>query len=574
MTTWWEARPERWAKEQEALKQVGLQYRIDEAARARGVMQLMISRPYNGREIPLSSTYPAEFPFFPPLVVPENSELIFARHQTPGSGQLCLLADDGNQWNPETDTLAWMLTEQWDLLLGAQPGPAQNVDAESRQAEPIAAYLHVEPESFVGFPEFRLESLPSNGQFRFAVENLLPLRGTVLELLGPDGRLLALSEARTRSDYPEDHPILTGRWVKLSVRPQWGSANDYYHLASQADARLQTHSWQTLPNREGRIDLAALLFPDEITWRQEGGNVIVMSKSLLRRRDGGREAIPLLHYAETESHRLYALRDPSAPVLHDAKVTLVGLGSVGSPTAKLLAQAGMGRLAIVDHDKLQAGNAVRWETGRAYAGRAKVSALAELIRQNFPYTSIESSIRRLGDPAYAGSPEERRLYDLLFDGTTCIADASAANNVTHFLAVEAWQRRVPFAWFHATNGGWGGLVGAVAPTDPNAPCWMCHLYYLQDGHIEPIASAPEEDTVHPHGCVDPTFTGSQVDLAEVSLMAVRLICDRVRAARNKQAVPELGWTVATVRLRNQVGHRIAPEWRTYRLERHAKCPNH
>lgn len=570
MTHWWECLPERWAMEVDALRQAGINFQEDPAAARRGVKHLTVEREHDGQRLRLEATYPAEFPFFPPVVA--TSDIEFARHQAPGSGRLCLLGEGA--WMPATDTLAVLLTRQWDTLLTAQPGPARDRDAETRQAEPITAYLEHEPNSFVGFPEFDVESLPERGTFRYAIENVRPLRATVLTVLREDGSEIARSDARSESDYVNRSMILTGRWVRLGARPKAAAAKDYYGAAIEADATLQRPSWQQVPGGSTRIDAVALLFADELSWEEQGGNVLVVSKSQETDIRNGRTPIATrLHRAELESHRLYALRDPGAPSLRPASVSITGLGSIGSPLARLLAQSGVGQVNLVDFDTLEAGNAIRWETGRSQAGRAKVVAMRELITLNFPYTKIGVSGEKVGDVRYAGTPEERRLHDLLFHKVDCVVDAAASNEVSYYLSAESRARALPHVWLYATNGAWGGFVG-VADARRDAPCWLCHMLYLDDGTIPKLPAAPDTAGIHPPQCLDPTFTGSQVDLMEVSLMAARLVADRVRTARGVQPAHDYSWSFATLALRGDDGRRIPPVWTTHELIRHASCPYH
>lgn len=568
MARWWERQPARWEQELSALREAGLEFAEDVSAAARGVKQLRIRREHEGRTVELDARYPAEFPFFPPVV--QTRDFQFERHQTPGTGILCLLAE--NAWQPASDTLAWMLTEQWDSLLASQPGPERNADVETQQAEPVTAYLALEEQSFVGFPEFDLQALPASGTFRFACDHLQPLRSTVLSLHRDDGALLVQSESRVEGMHGAG-PVLTGRWVKLDTRAPHASAEQYYDIAASVDPALRVPTWQSVPDGS-RVDVVALLFPDELTWQTDGGNAVVVSKTKFALPDRKlTTAKARLHRTELESHRLYALRDPGAPGLKAARVSLVGLGSIGSPLAKLLAQAGMGAIGIVDFDTLTAGNAVRWETGRSQAGRLKVDAIGELIWANFPFTAVRVAPQKLGNAHYAGTPTENALHDLLFHDVDCIVDAAASDGVSHYLCVQAMQRRRRHLWLYATNGGWGGFVG-VSDADGGSPCWCCHMFYKTDGTIEPLVAAPETEGVHPPQCLDATFTGAQIDLMEVTLMAARIVADRCRTARAAQGGHRYPWTFATVALRDPAGDPIPPQWTTYALPPHPSCPYH
>jgi hypothetical protein len=271
------------------------------------------------------------------------------------------------------------------------------------------------------------------------------------------------------------------------------------------------------------------------------------------------------------------MRDPSADGLQKGRVTLVGAGSIGSPAAKLLAQGGLGFLRVVDPDVLDAGNAIRWETGRSAAGLSKVVALHQLISVNFPYTKVECAGLRIGDPQLAGDARELELYDQLFRDAHCLLDATASIPVNQYLSEQARARGVPYVWMHATHGGWAGLVGHVG-TARSDFCWMCHLYYLNESRpgairIPPLPHAPE-DQVQPPGCLDPTFIGAQVDLTEVSLMGTRLVRDEVLVRTGAQPASAYPWNVAVLRLRDEDGAPQLPAWEAYALPIHPDCPNH
>ncbi|MFZ5682441.1 MAG: ThiF family adenylyltransferase [Pseudomonadota bacterium] len=82
-------------------------------------------------------------------------------------------------------------------------------------------------------------------------------------------------------------------------------------------------------------------------------------------------------------------RDPRTQHLLQATVVLVGCGSVGAPIALALAQAGVGRLVLVDYDTLSWPNVGRHPLGAAAVGRNKAEALAERLQADFPHLTIE-----------------------------------------------------------------------------------------------------------------------------------------------------------------------------------------
>lgn len=82
-------------------------------------------------------------------------------------------------------------------------------------------------------------------------------------------------------------------------------------------------------------------------------------------------------------------RDPRTEHLLRATVVLVGCGSVGAPIALALAQAGVGRLILVDYDTLSWPNVGRHPLGATAVGRNKAEALAERLQADFPHFAIE-----------------------------------------------------------------------------------------------------------------------------------------------------------------------------------------
>ena len=72
-----------------------------------------------------------------------------------------------------------------------------------------------------------------------------------------------------------------------------------------------------------------------------------------------------------------------------ATVVVVGCGSAGAPVACALAQAGVGRIVLVDPKALGWPNVGRHPLGAADVGRNKAEALAERLRTDYPHLSVE-----------------------------------------------------------------------------------------------------------------------------------------------------------------------------------------
>jgi sulfur-carrier protein adenylyltransferase/sulfurtransferase len=119
-------------------------------------------------------------------------------------------------------------------------------------------------------------------------------------------------------------------------------------------------------------------------------------------------------------------RDPRTKRLLRATVVMIGCGSVGAPVAVALAQAGVGRIVLVDYDTLSWPNVGRHPLGASAVGRNKAEALAERLQADFPHLQIE---HRACDLHHLLSAEHDLVAsaDLIFSATGSWAAESTLN---------------------------------------------------------------------------------------------------------------------------------------------------
>lgn len=77
--------------------------------------------------------------------------------------------------------------------------------------------------------------------------------------------------------------------------------------------------------------------------------------------------------------------DSNYGTLRNKKVAICGCGSLGASIARLLAQAGVGTLHLIDGDKLASHNASRHLLGVGHTGTKKVESLRTLLLNDFPH---------------------------------------------------------------------------------------------------------------------------------------------------------------------------------------------
>ncbi|MFO1387992.1 ThiF family adenylyltransferase [Cellvibrio sp.] len=77
--------------------------------------------------------------------------------------------------------------------------------------------------------------------------------------------------------------------------------------------------------------------------------------------------------------------DPNYETLHHKKVVICGCGSLGASVARLLAQAGVGTIHLIDNDTVASHNASRHILGVGSSGASKVTSLRKLLLADFPH---------------------------------------------------------------------------------------------------------------------------------------------------------------------------------------------
>lgn len=106
-----------------------------------------------------------------------------------------------------------------------------------------------------------------------------------------------------------------------------------------------------------------------------------------------------------------------------SSAVIVGVGAVGSETARLLAQAGVGRLLLVDPDDIEPSNLSRGALyGPADVGRPKVVAAADVLRDLHPGLAVAA---RVADFRHGAGLAELGAAGLVLSCIDSVADRVA-----------------------------------------------------------------------------------------------------------------------------------------------------
>jgi len=138
--------------------------------------------------------------------------------------------------------------------------------------------------------------------------------------------------------------------------------------------------------------------------------------------------------------------------LKRASVFIAGAGGLGSPAAIYLTAAGIGRIRLVDHDRVDRSNLNRqvlhWDND---IGRSKVESATEKLKRLNPEVEIE---------AIKETITEANLAELLA-GFDLIVDAMDNLPTRYLLNKAALDNNIPF--FHGAIYGFEGRAMTIIP---------------------------------------------------------------------------------------------------------------
>ena len=108
-------------------------------------------------------------------------------------------------------------------------------------------------------------------------------------------------------------------------------------------------------------------------------------------------------------------------------VAICGLGGLGSNIATALARAGVGRLILIDFDRVDVTNLHRQQYKAEQVGRFKTDALAENLLEISPYIEIEKHTVRINEDNAIGLLGDANIICEAFDSAE--AKAMLVNTV-------------------------------------------------------------------------------------------------------------------------------------------------
>ena len=146
-----------------------------------------------------------------------------------------------------------------------------------------------------------------------------------------------------------------------------------------------------------------------------------------------------------------------------AVVAICGLGGLGSNIAIALARAGVGRLILIDFDRVDITNLHRQQYKADQIGRYKTEALADNLREIAPYIELEAHTERITEENAVTLLQDADIVCEAFDDAEC--KAMLTNTVLSEL---------PDKYFVAASGMAGmGVTNSIKTRRITSKFYLC-----------------------------------------------------------------------------------------------------
>ena len=272
---------------------------------------------------------------------------------------------------------------------------------------------------------------------------------------------------------------LEGQWLRT---PEGAVNHHHWYLAHRPGAVLPFEAFKELVpgvHDPGKITGVLITYDPNITREHVEAGVQEFAAWFVTR-----EGVEPAHVAiEPTTLGINQLGD-AWPVgaLASHSVLIVGCGSIGSAAAEALAAYGIGRLELVDPDRLLWHNLIRHTLGPEHVGRLKVHGLKTHLDQRWPATTVHPHGLDVVEDAHQIRPLIRQV-----DIVVCAADGVTPRRVVNHLARRA---RKPAVMACVLDHGRIGEVIRLHPS-PRFGCLICIRDHLaQQGAMD--AEADQE----------------------------------------------------------------------------------
>ena len=210
-------------------------------------------------------------------------------------------------------------------------------------------------------------------------------------------------------------------------------------------------------------------------------------------------------------------RNASWERLRESRVCVIGCGSLGAGVARLLAQAGVASLDLVDDDHLDWPNTSRHALGAGSVGQAKADALARALLSDFPHLrAVRPWVSRWQDLAYPPA--------LLGEANVIVSATGDWNSDSALSDLQRDEPSLPpivFGWLEAHAAAAHGVL-----LDQGGPCLRCG-FDPAGNPLCPVSAWPAAAPLPDGDCGGPFSPYGATELAFGQAAIARLVVDAV-----------------------------------------------
>jgi len=224
------------------------------------------------------------------------------------------------------------------------------------------------------------------------------------------------------------------------------------------------------------------------------------------------ERLPVQRAEAAWVHGRYT--DVSHPILSKKSVVVVGTGSLGAGVAQLLAQSGIGELALVDPDVFELANSSRHILGADSLRLNKAHATASMIRRRLPHHQGVAGYPSSWQQLFSDKPDVLSKVDLVLSLT---GDWNADAELSDLQHSGMPMPPIIFGWVEPY-----ACAAHAVLLKANSACLRCH--FSETGVADRrVTEWPDNiETVHVCGAVHTPFGAAALGFAQAMLASMAL----------------------------------------------------
>ncbi len=195
------------------------------------------------------------------------------------------------------------------------------------------------------------------------------------------------------------------------------------------------------------------------------------------------------------------------------RVTIIGLGAVGSEVARSLSRNGIGHFNLFDSDTFEVGNLIRHAADLFFVGDGKVDVAKALIQRSNPNITVNTyRVDVLNDAGLLEKILAKSDLCLVLTGEDAVDYMINDQYVKYF--------EIPFVFARLSAGAMSGSIQIV---DKNTPCLRCLSATNRDQLPKPKTNSKYTQLKPEFGsCSTPPLPGSEIDSKEIAQQVSRI----------------------------------------------------